>query len=96
MILMQNGMEICTADNLHVASTDSVNFSIEENVEHAALIVRAVNSHAELLAAANGILGLLQLIVGRRDMPDGIAHEIIANHRTAALKAAIANAEKTP
>jgi hypothetical protein len=85
MILVQNGMEICTADNLHVASADSVNFSIEENVEHAALIVRAVNSHAELLAAAKWATLLV-------DSEDAIGTQACF----AALFAAIVNAEKTP
>lgn len=56
-------------------------------------IVRAVNNHERLLEALNGLVGLVQLVTARSDMPENIKAAIAANHRLLTANEAIRLAE---
>lgn len=55
---------------------------------------RLIAAAPDLLDACNGLLGLLQLISGRPDLPVGLDDLLLLNHRTVAARAAIAKAGK--
>jgi hypothetical protein len=52
-----------------------------------------IGASPDLLDACKGLLGLLQLICARDDVPQSLAADINANHRAIEARAAIAKAE---
>ena len=52
-----------------------------------------ISAAPDLLDACNGLLGLLQLLSGRSDMPAEIRDAMFTSHRTMAAQEAIAKAE---
>ncbi len=60
---------------------------------NAALICKAVNCHEQLLAGCNALLGLIQLISARDDLPPQLVEALKDNHRVEEATAAIKLAE---
>lgn len=80
----QDSKVILSEDSRIVASVTGVDFTDQENIEHARLIVTAVNAHAELLAAAKEAVSFF----GEHDIVD-FSPAVVRR-----LRAAIAKAEE--
>ena len=87
---------ICTANpdgSIPLHARVAATIGIKDDRDAAGVLVSQANAAPDLLAACNGLLGLLQLICARDDMPPSLAAEFNANHRAIDARAAIAKAE---
>jgi hypothetical protein len=55
-------------------------------------VVKAVNCHQDLVNGCNALLGLLQLVCARDDLPADIARALTTSHRIEEARAALAKA----
>lgn len=66
---------------------------IDATPEHRALIVRAVNCHADLVDGCNALLGLFQLLCARDDAPAWLKDAFETSHRVTEARAILSRAQ---